>query len=143
MAPPIEPPPVAPPVALSPLALAPVEPPPVELLPLTCPACGGVFQVATTLAGCRVACPNCQALVVATPAAMLESPPAAPPEPPQLALPPIAIEDAPTKTSPSAPEQSPAMSLPKKDRSRRRTIRNLVLWAICLAILFAVLWLMS
>src|SRR5688572_26204375 len=79
--PPIEPPLIAPlpieppPVERSTLAAAPVEPPPVELLPQTCPACGNVFQVATTLLGCRVACPTCQALLIATAATPVEPPP--------------------------------------------------------------------
>jgi DNA-directed RNA polymerase subunit RPC12/RpoP len=128
--PPIEllcPPPVAPPV------VGPeVEPPPVDLMPLTCPACGGLFQVATTLAGIRIACPNCNQLVMAPPRNVVE------PTPP----PPTSSQrSAPQTESPPATEP-PSAELTPKQRARRRQTRNLILWAICLVILIAVVWLL-
>ena len=136
----VEPPPIHPPtIAPPPIVAAAVEPlpepPPVELLSLTCPSCSNVFQVATTLLGCRVACPTCQALVMAAPAALQS----------QSELPlPATIEPA---SPPTAPPQStptqPRTELTPKDRARRRLTRNLILWVICLAILIAVVWLMT
>jgi hypothetical protein len=127
--PPIEllsPPPFAPPV------VAPeVEPPPVDLMPLTCPACQGPFQVATTLAGHRVACPNCNQLVMAPARAAVE------PTPPPLPSNQPATPQA--RTPAAAP---PPTELSPKQRAQRRQTRNVILWIVCLAILIAVVWLL-
>lgn len=125
--------PVPPPVASGETL---VEPPPVDLLPLTCPACGGLFQVATTLAGSRVACPNCHALVMAAAKEPVEPPPL-PPPPPQFPE----RSTAPTPTTKPSPAETVPVERSSKDRAHRRRTRNLVLWIVCLAILIAVLWL--
>jgi DNA-directed RNA polymerase subunit RPC12/RpoP len=125
--------PTAPPIA-PPVIAAEVEPPPVELIPLTCPTCSGLFQVATTLAGSRVACPNCNQLVMAP--ARLASAPNEPP-PANTSLAPVVphLVELPLP----AP---PPIELSPKQRAHRRQTRNLILWFVCLAILIAVLWLL-
>gem|GEM_PF-5207752 len=126
------PPPIAPPVIS-----ADVEPPPVELIPLTCPKCGGLFQVATALAGSRVACPNCHQLVLAPAQLAAES-----------SLPPATSTSVapvlPGLREPLAPPLPvpPPVELSPKQRDQRRQTRNLILWVVCLAILIAVLWLL-
>ena len=126
-----EPSPVPPPVVSG----APgVEPPPVELVALTCPACGGLFQVATTLAGSRVACPSCNALVMAAAAEPVEPPALAPPMLPDLPI--ATTQPASCPTAESVPVEQA-----NKDRAQRRRTRNLILWIACLAILLVVLWL--
>ncbi len=134
LAPPVPPPMAEPPVAEPPVIPTHVEPPPVELLPLTCPACGGLFQVATTLAGSRVACPNCRALVMAAAAMPQIEPPIAPP--------PIAQPPARPELATPAPADGALLAPSPKDRARRRHARNLILWLVCLLILLAALWLL-
>jgi hypothetical protein len=115
-----------------------VEPPPVELLALTCPACGGLFQVATTLAGSRVACPNCNALVMAAVAESVE-----PPLPPPPIAPPQSLDRSIAVARPATPPAAESLPVEQvnKDRAQRRRTRNLLLWIACLAILLVVLWL--
>lgn len=127
----VEPSPVPPPVVSGD---ADIEPPPVEFLALTCPACGGLFQVAATLAGSRVACPNCRALVMAAAAEPVELLPPAP------RIAPTGPAVPPRPANSSAADSVPVEQANKARAHRRRT-RNLILWIICLAILIAVLWL--
>ena len=133
--PPIEllcPPPAAPPVVGAPVEPQAVEPPPVELIQLTCSACQGCFQVATTLAGSRVACPHCNQLVMAPPRTAAE------PAPPLLP----GNQSATLPAAPPAAVEPPAAELSPKQCARRRHTRNLILWIVCLAILVVVVWLL-
>ena len=132
----VAPPPIAvPPMAAPPIVPlcgeAAVEPPPVELTALTCAACGGLFQVATTLAGSRVACPSCHQLVMAPPRVALE------PTPPPLPSSPQAPAPVPLRAA-----QPPPVEISPKQRAQRRHTRNVILWVVCLAILIAVVWLL-
>ena len=54
------------------------EPPPLETLALTCPHCGGAFQVRSEYRGLQVACPLCQQ-AIEVPVASGVVPPPPPP----------------------------------------------------------------
>jgi hypothetical protein len=94
-------------------------------LPLHCPLCAGVFQVDSTWAGQQVTCPLCRGVVVV----------------PSPEAPVAAVTTQPPAPSLTAPLVRPADV--RKARAHRRLRNNVIAFAICIVLLFAVLYFLA
>ncbi|MEX2168148.1 MAG: hypothetical protein WD851_02470 [Pirellulales bacterium] len=136
------------------------EPPPLETLALTCPHCGGAFQVRSEYRGLQVACPLCQQAIEVPVASGVVPPP--PPQAQSQPLDRVAGVEPAGEPPPEArwgladstpatpvevpaepePEPAPPRELTREERQRLRRrfrIAVAVLAAIVLAIALSLL----